>query len=302
MDVITGTCEFKIPENTVVSIGKFDGVHKGHIQIIKRMREYISRGYKLCVLTFDIPPSSLGFGIDNGVILSNEEKRYIFSDIGIDYYIEFPFYEKTASIPARQFIEEYIVDRMNAKAVVVGEDCTFGQGAEGNAQMLRDFGPIYDYEVEIISKIKDGKHEISSTYLKELLAAGNVKKFMNLAYYPFYVHGRFKRDSISVGGGMSYYVMDVSEEKVIPRDGVYYSTVIYEDELYDALKNGDIRSACFDVFTREPQSKNFNPEDFKLLTLDNFELTPHTAARTNEADVRTCQMSSEIIIEHLRAL
>lgn len=243
MDVITGTCEFKIPENTVVSIGKFDGVHKGHIQIIKRMREYISRGYKLCVLTFDIPPSSLGFGIDNGVILSNEEKRYIFADIGIDYYIEFPFYEKTASIPARQFIEEYIVDRMNAKAVVVGEDCTFGQGAEGNAQMLRDFGPIYDYEVEIISKIKDGKHEISSTYLKELLAAGNVKKFMNLAYYPFYVHGRFKRDSISIGGGMSYYVMDVSEEKVIPLDGVYYSTVIYEDELYDAITNvrGDTR-------------------------------------------------------------
>lgn len=78
--------------------------------------------------------------------------------------------------------------------------------------------------------------------------------------------------------------------------------IVNEDELYDALKNGDIRSACFDVFTREPQSKSFNPEDFKLLTLDNFELTPHTAARTNEADVRTCQMSSEIIIEHLRAL
>ena len=75
MNVISGTCEFRIPENTVISIGKFDGVHKGHIQILKRMKEYISRGYKLCVLTFDIPPSSLGFGTDNGVILSNEEKR-----------------------------------------------------------------------------------------------------------------------------------------------------------------------------------------------------------------------------------
>lgn len=248
MDIITGTCEFNIPDKTVVSIGKFDGVHKGHMYIIKRMREYISRGYRLCVLTFDIPPSSLGFGRDNGVILSNEEKRYIFGEIGVDYYIEFPFYEKTASISARNFIEEFIVDRMNAKAVVVGQDCTFGMGAEGNAQMLRDFGPIYEYEVEIIKKIKEGRREISSTYLKELLAAGNVKKFMNLAYYPFYCHGKLRRESVSIGTGMSYYVLDIPAEKIMPLDGVYYSTVIYEDELFDAITNVRSDTRVFETY------------------------------------------------------
>ena len=243
MDIITGTTEFRIPEETVVSIGKFDGVHKGHIEIIKRMREYVSRGYKLCILTFDNPPASLGFGSDSNVILSNDEKRNIFSEIGIDYYIEFPFYEKTASIPAKHFIEEFIVDRMNAKAVIAGSDCSFGQGAEGNAQMLLDFGPLYDYEVEVINKVMDGKKDISSTYLKELLASGNVRKFMNLAYFPYYCHGRFKQDPISIGGKNVYYVMDVPENKMLPIDGVYYSTVIYEDELYDAITNvrGDTR-------------------------------------------------------------
>lgn len=77
--------------------------------------------------------------------------------------------------------------------------------------------------------------------------------------------------------------------------------IVNEDELYDALVNKDIRSAYFDVFTEEPQSKSFYAADFKLLTLDNFELTPHTAARTNEADIRTCKMSSEIVTEHLLA-
>ena len=98
MNIITGTTEFSIPEKTVVSIGKFDGVHKGHLYIVKRMKEYIRRGYKTCILTFDIPPSNLGFGDDRGVLLTNEEKRNIFSELGIDYYVEFPFYEKTASV------------------------------------------------------------------------------------------------------------------------------------------------------------------------------------------------------------
>ena len=176
MRIISGTTDFFIPEKTVVSIGKFDGVHKGHLYIIKRMKEYISRGYKLCVLTFDIPPSSMGFGNDKGVLMTNEEKRRVFEELDVDYYIEFPFYEKTASISAQQFIEEFIVDRLNAAAVVVGEDCTFGQGAAGNAQMLRDYGPLYDYEVEIISKIKDGKHVISSTYLRSLPRADGSKR------------------------------------------------------------------------------------------------------------------------------
>lgn len=237
MKIIAGTTEFAIPEDTVVSIGKFDGIHKGHKYIVEMMKKYITRGYKLCILTFDIPPSSLGFGTDRGVLLSNEEKRYLFSELGIDYYVEFPFYEKTAAIPARQFIEDYIVDRMNAKAVVVGTDCTFGQGAAGTAQMLLDYGPIYDYEVEIISKIKDGKHEISSTYLKELAVAGKVKKIMDLSYYPYFVHGKFRRDPVKVGASMYYYVMDVPEEKILPLDGVYYSKAIYNDELFDAMTN-----------------------------------------------------------------
>ena len=237
MKIISGTTEFKITEPTVVSIGKFDGVHKGHMYIVDMMKKYITRGYKTCVLTFDTPPSSLGFGSDKGVLLTNEEKRRIFAELGVDYYVEFPFYEKTASIGARHFIEEYIVDKMNAKAVVVGTDCSFGHGAEGNAQMLRDFGPLYDYEVEIISKLKDGKREISSTYLKELAAEGKVDRITELSYYPYFAHGKFHRDPVRVVSGMYYYVLDIPDGKIIPLDGVYYSKTIYDDECFESITN-----------------------------------------------------------------
>ena len=248
MKIISGTTEFKIPEQTVVSIGKFDGAHKGHLYIMKRMRDYIRRGYKLCILTFDIPPSSLGFGSDKGVFFTNSEKRMVFTDLEIDYYIEFPFYEKTASITARRFIEEYIVDKMNAKAVVVGEDCTFGQGAEGNAQMLRDYGPIYDYEVEIIGRIRDGKKDISSTYLKELVEKGKMKKVRDLTYHPYFIRGRFRRDPISAGSSIWYYVMDIPEEKVMPLGGVYYSRALYEDESYPAITNVNTEERTLETY------------------------------------------------------
>ena len=237
MKIIAGTTDFRIPEETVVSIGKFDGVHKGHMYILKRMKEYIRRGYKVCILTFDIPPSNMGFGPESGVLLTNVEKRKVFEELDVDYYIEFPFYEKTASISAKQFIEEYIVDRMNAKAVVVGEDCTFGHQAAGNAQMLRDYGPLYDYEVEIISRIKDGKKDISSTYIRNLLTEGRIKKIRDILYRPYFISGKFRRDPIAVGSSICYYVLDIPEEKTLPLGGVYYSEAIYEDEPYEAITN-----------------------------------------------------------------
>lgn len=239
MFIISGTTEFNIPEKTVVTIGKFDGIHKGHIAIIDRMKRFISRGYKLCVMTFDMPPASLGFGGDKGTLMTNLEKRLVFGELGIDYYIEFPFYEKTASIPAKEFIEEFIVDRMNARAVIVGDDCTFGQGAKGNGQMLRDFGPIYDYEVEIIKRIKDGDRIISSTYLRELAAQGQVGKIMECAFRPYFITGKFRREPVNVGGGVSYYVMDIPEEKILPQSGVYYTKAMYEDSYYPAITHVD---------------------------------------------------------------
>ena len=235
MDIIKDTIEFNIPEDTVVTIGKFDGIHNGHLRILDRMREFRARGYKLCVLTFDRSPAALGFGKDKKVLMSMKEKERAFDALGIDYLVEFPFYEKTASIDAMTFIEEFIVDRLHAKAVVVGTDCSFGQGAKGNAQMLRDYGPIYDYEVCILEKLMDGDREISSSYLRELIQAGDVAKVTELSYRPAYVTGKFKVGPSRISTYLNGYFLTLPEEKVLPKPGVYYSMVFYEDSPYPAI-------------------------------------------------------------------
>ena len=243
MDIIKNTIEFNIPDNTVVTIGKFDGIHKGHILILDKMKEYRVLGYKVCVLTFDRPPAALGFPGDKEVLMSMKDKEIAFEALGIDYLIEFPFYEKTASISANDFIEEFIVDRLHAKAIVVGEDCSFGKGAKGNAQMLLDYGPRYGFEVKIMQKLLDGDREISSSYLRELLRDGNVIKVDELSYRPSYTKGQFRVGPSKISKALTGYFLDISKEKLLPKPGTYYSLVMYNDSPYIALTfvSGDSR-------------------------------------------------------------
>ena len=237
MKIIKGTIDFNIEDNTVVSIGKFDGLHKGHESILNKMSEYRSRGYKLCVMTFDVPPASLGMAGDKEVLTTNVEKERLFSIYGVDYLIEFPFDEQTAAIRAEEFIKVFIVDRMNAKAVVVGDDCTFGYKASGNAQMLCDYAQECGYDITVIDKLMDeaeGK-EISSTYLRELINEGNVKKVYDLSYRPYFVYSQLKQVVSKINENVLLYESELSPEKVIPRSGMYYTEIFYDDCFYPAI-------------------------------------------------------------------
>lgn len=235
MEIISATTDFVIKEPTVVTIGKYDGVHNGHKLILDKMSSYRARGFKIAVFTFDIPPSLMGFGNDTEVLMMPDEKEQVFRRYGIDYLVEFPFYEKTAAIDARQFVEEYIVDKMNAKAVVVGTDCTFGHKALGNAKLLQELSSVYGYEVEVVDKLMADGVEISSTYIRQLVRNGEVKKADMLSFRPFFVNGQFKRGTSEYNTGRLVYYMDIPAGKVLPTDGVYYSKVFYEDAFYPAM-------------------------------------------------------------------
>lgn len=236
MEIISGTIDFRITEDTVLAIGKFDGYHNGHGLIVDTMMAYQLQGYKTVILTFDTPPAGLILHGDKRVLTTNAEKRILLEEAGVDYLIEFPFYEKTASISAEEFIEEYIVDRINAKAVVVGTDCTFGHRARGNAAMLKYFGKHFGFSVEIVEKLRDEEREISSTYLRDLVIEGDVRKICRLARFPYFVNGIFAH-GFGEGQkfGMPFCVMNVGIEKLLPKDGVYLSRVIYEEEYYPSL-------------------------------------------------------------------
>lgn len=242
MNIISGTLDFNLNSDSVVTIGKFDGVHTGHGEILKRMKKYAKTGLSTVVMTFDTPPSSI-LGNGASVLTTADEKRLILSQMGIDTLIEFPFYEKTASVRAEDFIEDYLVGKMHAKAVVVGTDCSFGYRAAGNAKMLKEFGDRLGFDVEVVNKKKVRQREISSTYLRELCDKGDVATIRKLSVKPYFVNGVFEHAGIAGQRfGMPYYVMKTNPIKHLPCSGVYYSMILFEEDLYKAVSYVDRES------------------------------------------------------------
>ena len=156
MKVITGTREFCIEEPTVVTIGKFDGRHKGHQKLLKEMlRQKECHGWKTAVFTFDMAPMGVVSGKRATVITTNEERRNNMRAMGMDYLVEYPFSREVAAMSPEDFVTEVLVKQMHAKAVVAGPDCSFGHKGAGNAELLRKLGPEYGFETIIIEKKQD---------------------------------------------------------------------------------------------------------------------------------------------------
>lgn len=238
MRIISDTLDFKFNINTAVAIGKFDGVHLGHRELMHRLLEKKKEGMLSCVFTFDPSPAVL-FGFSDGKELTTrEEKRRIFEKLGIDVLVEFPLDFQSAAIPAEDFVRDYLAGRLCAKWIVAGEDVSFGAGGAGNAALLKQMAGELGFGVTTISKISvDGK-EISSSYIRELVEAGNMERVKQFLGTPYTIWGEVshgKKLGRTIGMPTINVLPRVS--KLLPPPGVYYSSVIHGGITYKAISN-----------------------------------------------------------------
>ena len=141
----------QLTEPTVLSLGKFDGLHRGHELLMESVFEKAQTGLKAAVFTFDIPPVRMDSM--HQVITTNEEKQKLFLERGVDYLIECPFTEEIMHMEAEQFIEE-IVRRLCVKWIVVGTDFHFGHNRRGDYHMLQEYAPVYGYQLRVVQKMQ----------------------------------------------------------------------------------------------------------------------------------------------------
>ncbi|MBQ2803392.1 MAG: bifunctional riboflavin kinase/FMN adenylyltransferase, partial [Lachnospiraceae bacterium] len=175
MKIIANTTDFYLKEKTAVAIGKFDGVHVGHRRLLEEILQQKSKGFSTCVFTFEPAPAVL-FGYSDGMELTTrEEKRLLFEKMGVDILIEFPLNKQTAAMPPEEFITQFLVKRMNSGFVAAGKDLSFGDKGAGNARLLQQLGTKYGYQVQIIDKVIKHGVEISSSYIREQVEAGEMK-------------------------------------------------------------------------------------------------------------------------------
>ena len=242
MKYLKNTTEFYIEEPTVLSLGKFDGIHRGHELLMEHLASKKEAGLAAVIFTFNIPPRKSVEQVEAKVLTTNEEKMHIFEQIGIDYLVECPFTREIMCMEPEDFIAK-IVYQLHVKCFVVGSDFHFGHNRRGDYHMLKDLSDKYGYEVLVIDKMQEDKRDISSTFVREEIAKGNIEKANHLLGYHYFVTGEILhgRHLGSTKLGIPTINQIPPEEKLLPESGVYVTEVRLGDRSYRGVTNVGVK-------------------------------------------------------------
>lgn len=238
MEIIKNTTDFYLNRETAAALGKFDGLHIGHRRLLEEIIAQKKKGLAACVFTFDPAPAVL-FGFSDGKELNTkEEKRILLKRMGVDILIEFPLNHATAAISPRDFVVDILIKQMNARFIAAGTDLSFGSKGAGNTSLLVELSKEFDYTVKTIEKVCFEEHEISSTYIRSEIEAGNMKLARQLLGMPYTIVGKVQHGNrIGRTLGMPTVNLLPPSNKLMPPCGVYYSSVFYKGKSYSAISN-----------------------------------------------------------------
>lgn len=223
-------------ENTAIAIGKFDGIHLGHQLLIQGILNEKKNGRKALVFTF-------GFANNNGkqFLYTEQEKILNFEEFDVDVLLEYPFTKEFAALSPENFVEQCLVKKLGVKSVYVGNDFRFGKDRCGNAELLKQLGIKYGFEVHALDKYKEYDDIVSSSRIRHELGNDFEKanKMLGKNYFVYgeVVHGKHLGNTI----GFPTINQVIDEEKIVPAFGVYASVVEVDGIEYAAISNLGIK-------------------------------------------------------------
>lgn len=211
---------------SVVAIGKFDGVHVGHRAVIERMREDASAiGARTVAVTFDRNPLEvLRPDLCPENVVATERKIDLLGEFDLDATLVLTFDRALASLPAEDFVRDILVGALHAVGILVGRDFRFGRGGAGDTELLQKLGPRYGFTVDVVDDVtpEGGARRVSSTWVRELLAAGDVRQAAAVLGRPVSVAGEVVH-GLKRGRELGFPTANLSEtiDALAPADGVY---------------------------------------------------------------------------------
>ncbi|EGG84695.1 riboflavin biosynthesis protein RibF [Lachnospiraceae bacterium 2_1_46FAA] len=237
MRYIRGIENYNCPSHTAITLGKFDGLHRGHQKLIEQVKKHADGQIKSVVFSFDMFPFFKELGKQNYILMTSEEKCLRLEE-QVDYLVECPFVEKIHTMDAETFIKEVLMKKFHAKYVVVGTDFRFGYQKKGDIYLLEKYQQICGYKLIVIEKEMYGEREISSTFVKEEIHKGNMELAEKLLGYPYTILGTVEHGE-KLGRKLGFPTMNVipAEEKLLSPNGVYVSSVMIDGKEYRGISN-----------------------------------------------------------------
>ncbi|HEX8834676.1 MAG TPA: bifunctional riboflavin kinase/FAD synthetase, partial [Abditibacteriaceae bacterium] len=208
-----------------LTIGTFDGVHRGHVALFARLRKEASqRGLSTATITFRDMPYYHFFPEQCSRLLTlPHEKRDAIASHQIDDLYLLPFDERLANLPAREFVRSILVEKLRVKLLVIGPDFALGKGRGGDVHALRAMGDEMGFEVIVLEeKLLEGGAAISSTRIRECVESGAVSEAAQLLGRPFDFEGEVvSGQQLGRTIGFPTINLQVHPRKVLPENGVY---------------------------------------------------------------------------------
>lgn len=269
MSQILSLYNLKVENDTVCTIGNFDGIHRGHQQILNILREESQRlGISSVVVTFyPHPRKVLSPQSFKCSIVNLETKVYLLKQSSVDYILIVDFNEKFYSKTAKEFMD-FLKERLRCRVLIVGKDWKFGRNKEGDVEFAREYGGQIGIEVKSIEDVVLEDERISSTKIRSLLAEGKVREVRELLGRNYFLRERVVRGN-QIGRSIGFPTINLKPgEDLCLKKGVYASFIQIKGKVYSAVinygyrptvdgKNLFMEAHVIESFKHEPSQNSF---------------------------------------------
>lgn len=242
MKVYTNIDDYQNVNNPVATIGTFDGVHVGHQQIIKRLKEIAKKeNGEVVLLTFHPHPRLVLQPENNDLKLINtlDEKIALLEKYGVDHLVLYPFTRDFSRLTSVEYVRDILVNKLKVQTLVIGYDHQFGRNREGGFEQLLEFSETYGFDVEEIPAHDIQSVNVSSTKVRGALKVGDVETVKSYLGHAFTVTG-IVVEGKKVGHTIGYPTANIKVEnrnKIIPAQGVYAVKVRVLGGEYNGMLN-----------------------------------------------------------------
>ncbi len=240
MEVYNNLTDLPVLENAVITIGSFDGVHRGHQKILDRIKQLAKDiDGKSVVITFHPHPRIVLRPEDSGIrlITSIDEKVSLLENYGIDVVVVVPFNKDFLNQTPDEYIQNFLIKKFNPKYIVIGYDHKFGKDRAGDIEFLKRYQLSAGFKVVQIEKQEIEHITISSSKIRNALDQGEIKIANQLQGHPFSISGTVIRGE-GIGNTLGFPTANVeppSKYKLIPKEGIYAIKVHYFEKVYNGV-------------------------------------------------------------------